>query len=63
VHGAGPHGYDLTSEVEVGITGVWYRLVFELSGSLLPGIVAHATWNAIALWQELAGGGADLPCC
>jgi len=37
------------------------RQRFELSSSLLPGIVAHAAWNAIAMWQELAGGAAGLP--
>jgi hypothetical protein len=41
-------------------TSMWYGLLFELSGSRLPAVVAHATWNALAMWQELGGGGAGL---
>jgi hypothetical protein len=55
IHGIGSRGYDLANELEVAIGGVWYGALFELSGSLLPGIVAHMSYNAIGIWGQLAG--------
>jgi membrane protease YdiL (CAAX protease family) len=42
------------SHFVLGLVFGWLRLK---SGSLYPGMIAHALWNAWVLWRELSGSG------
>jgi len=55
VHSQGPHAYNSVQLVSVFSTGLLYASLFQVTGSVLPGIVAHMSWNAHGLVTSTAG--------
>lgn len=49
VHSSGPGGYTEVQLVWVFATGLLYARLFEVTGSVVPCIAAHACWNALSL--------------
>ncbi len=46
-HGATAHGYSLAQQILVGLDGLWFGLLYEVTGSVLPGIAAHVSFNLV----------------
>jgi len=49
-----PHGYSIPGFVSVAWTGFVFALAVEQCGSLVPGMICHASWNAVLLASNFA---------
>lgn len=49
VHGAGAHAYNSVQLAGVFFSGLVFALLYELSGSVMPGILSHMVWNGFNL--------------
>lgn len=49
-----PHGYAVAGSVSVLVSGLLWAYAYELTGSLLPGLLAHSVNNALSTLWALA---------
>ena len=49
------HNYDIFGSVVVFLAGMLFAYLFERTGSIIPGIFAHAAYNAVVITAEFFG--------